>query len=142
MTIRKNCRVCGKPIVVANSRYCLCSNPVCKKASQRKQQAERMDIIRSDPAQYERLLKMCRTSRRKRHNGKTICKICGKPIYRDLYNPAHNPRNQMHAECVINGAIEIVKAGQNLSRMWKSRLYAYGYDITTFREMVETGEYY
>lgn len=140
--ITKNCRICGKQITVKNNWYCLCGNPECKKSSQRNQQQQFNEKLKSDPAVYAEYLAVQKMKRRIRNNGKTICKLCGKPIFRNINVTEHIGGKKMHPQCVVSGVAELIKSGERIDFTWKSRLYAYGYDVTAVREMVETGEYY
>lgn len=140
--IIKNCKICGKQITVKNNWYCLCENPECKRTSLKQQQVDYYERIKSDPELYADYLSERRMKRRSLDNGKTICKICGKPVFRNIDSRDHISGKRMHPQCVVMGAAELIKAGQAIDYKWKSRLYAYGYDVTTVKEMMRTGEFY
>lgn len=69
---------------------------------------------------------------REKRNGLVKCIICGKPVFRELYEGEPLPR--MHEECVKSDCINTINQGKALNKAQQSRLYARGWTITEFRE--------
>lgn len=80
----------------------------------------------------ERFRKERRDYARKQTNGKTICRLCGRPVYRIYSEGSKKPA--MHDECVYDDCIDTLKAGKFLDHKQRSRLYSRGYTIEKFEK--------
>ena len=60
-----------------------------------------------------------------------MCRICGKPVYRDI-----NKRSTatMHDECVFSQCADVMSSGEQLTKAQIQRLYSRGYTIKEFKE--------
>jgi len=113
----KNCKICEKEFETNNRRKVCCSAK-CADINKR--------IITK---QWNEL--HSRDYQRNRKNGCTLCRICGKPIHRDVHKRS---TATMHDDCVYKESAEILKAGKKLTDAQVQRLYARGYTIKEFIE--------
>lgn len=139
MNYEKQCRICGKDIVVPNSRYCTCGSDECKKKNNKRLYEEYYKRIKNDSYLYEEIRKRELNNHRRSYKP-VMCMLCGKQMVRDYNAPTH--RDRMHTECIVKDAIETIKSGSKLTTKQWTRLYGRGYDVSMIKEMIETGEIY
>lgn len=134
------CKVCGSDMTVENSRYCYCGDD-CRLIGYYARKKEYDEKVNNDPVRRKMISERAKFRTRIINNGTIICRICRKPIYRNIYEP-ETIRNTMHTECILDEAIGIVKSGQTLPDKIRQRAYSRGYDINMIKEIIETGERY
>ena len=78
----------------------------------------------------EQILAVQKRQNRIKNNGHVICKICGRPIFRDWSIAANH--GHMHDECIFDDVITTLRSGFKVSRVQKSRLYSRGYTLGEF----------
>lgn len=139
MNYEKQCRICGKDIVVPNSRYCTCGSDECKKKNNRLLHEEYYKRIKNDSYLYEEMRKRDLDNLRRSYKP-VMCRLCGKQMVRDYNAPTH--RDRMHTECIIKDTIETLNRGTRLTPTQRSRLCSRGYDLGMVKEMIKTGEIY
>ena len=126
--MQNKCVVCGRtfePYVCYGARQKCCSKE-CRKEYISKNRINQYYAL--SPEQKRKY----RMHVRERVNGHVKCKICGKPVYRDMYDG--EPLPQMHDECIKSDCINTIGQGKALNKAQQSRLYARGWTITEFRE--------
>lgn len=124
--MQRNCKICGKEFTPHNRQ--LCCSPECS-VKNRYQINKRWC---SKPENIERRHRKYR----ERTKDSVVCKICGKPT--EAVYTSH--RTHYHDECIINEAIEIIKAGNKLTDTQYSRLFQRGYTIEYIREIIKERE--
>ena len=114
---KRVCKICGKEFETRYYRRKCCS-PECSKVNAR---------------EITRIWNSIHHTEwwRNKNNGKVLCKICGKPIFRI---EGRRSTAQMHDECVFNQCKDVLKAGKKLNGMQGQRLAARGYTIREFKE--------
>ena len=120
------CVICGKefePVYNMKSRQKTCSRE-CRAIMIR----ENSRIYKKQYYVREKHLAYMRN-----HNKKAICRLCGKPIFRD-YTVGIIARTQMHDECVFEDCAKTLKAGERLTTAQYQRLASRGYGVREFRE--------
>ena len=125
------CVICGKeftPYICYGDRQKCCSQE-CRKIYVKKNQMNYYNSRSAEKKQNYKLLLQ------KKRNGHVKCKICGEPVYRELY--FGEPLPQMHEECVIKDVTQTIIAGGKITRAQQSRLYSRGYTITEIRKEIE-----
>lgn len=124
------CVICGKefePYHTYGERQKCCSQECRKKYIKLHQN----DYYKNLSAEQRKAYAL---KQKKKNNGKVKCRICGLPVYRELYFGAPVP--QMHEECVVKDAMKTLIAGEHITRAQYSRLQSRGYTITELRERI------
>lgn len=122
----KICAVCGKEYEPYRGTYrkqLTCSEE-CRQAWRNRYAKKKYVDNR------ERILAAQREMLRKKKNGHVICKICGRPIFRDWSVPANH--GHMHDECIYDDIITTIRSGFKVSKLQKARLYSRGYTLGEF----------
>lgn len=124
------CKICGALFVphknLINRQLC------CSSECSIKNRYEINKRWNSNPETIERRHRIYR----ERTKHKTLCKICGKPTVAE--DTTHKP--QYHTECVVNEAVEIIKAGQKLTETQYNRLYSRGYTMRDIKRIARERE--
>ena len=82
------------------------------------------------------ILEKSRDEKRRKNNGKVICKICGRPVYRDWNSVTDH--GHMHDECIYDDVIDTLRSGDKITMLQRQRLYSRGYTVEEF--IAEFGE--
>lgn len=130
--IRK-CIICGKeftPYPPQKKRQITCGSPECQLIRKQRYVRAPEQIIRDNQK-----LKM-----KIRHEGRAICRLCGKPIIRNEAINERSSSTRMHDSCVFDDCAKTLKDGKPLSQMQKQRLYVRGYTLPEFYEEVKENE--
>lgn len=122
----KKCVICGKeyePYAGQETRQKTCS-PECRQKYK--------SMYSNEYKKREYVKRASRIRMRKAIEGRTKCRICGKPIFRDW--ELGRSTKTMHDECVFADIQETIQSGSELSNAQIQRLYARGYTLKEFRK--------
>lgn len=124
--MQKICIICGKEFVPHEklSGIQKCCSKECSKENGRRSCKKYMNMP-ENKKKYRELYQ-------KRTKNNTLCRICGKPTV--ATNTTHKPF--YHEECLVDEAIEIIKAGRKLTNLQYNRLYIKGYSMKELRNIM------
>ena len=126
----RKCIICGREFVPYRNMptHKTCSIE-CRKEQTRRKNRENYQTF------HEEILRKQRSKARRLNNGTVLCRICGRPVYRDWETKANH--GWFHDECIYDDIIETLANGERVSILQRQRLYSRGYTLKEFIEDFE-----